>query len=378
MEAQLIAFYAALVILGIDAVLVAALISLKAIHRRRSRRHAERRAAYLDVLTHHLNYRNSTHPIGRDAADDPAFLDALIDVRDALAGPEVDTLAGIIERYDIAEHQEARLRTRFPLGRRLRAAVVLAEIGDEGSADALMEHLSDREPEIRIQAARGLRQMGWTPAIDAIVDRFSIESPWVRSRFSDILSGYGPKATWPLVAYVRVNHRFEIDGPVAAIRTLGRIGDREAGPPLLDLLTEADQPEIEVALISALGRIGGPEALLPLAGTAQDEDWRLRAETATALGTIGAPDAIPVLAELLEDRNWWVRRNSAAALARIPGGVAALYQALGSDDRFARDAAAESLTDAGELIAARRHADDGNADERELALLAHMSAGGAA
>jgi len=373
MEANQVAVFAVLIVFAIDAALLASLIILKGIHRQRSLHQRQRRAGYMTLLAHHLTYPESTEPIGRKTAADPAFLDAIIDLRNAVAGTEIDTLAGIIGRYGMIGAQARRLRSRFPLGRRLRAAVALAELGDESSADVLMEFLDDTEPEIRIQCARGLGRMKWTPAIDAIVDRFNVETPWVRSRFTHTLAGFGARATWPLIAYIRVNHRFESAGPAAAIRSLGVIGDTQAGPSLIQILEEATDPEIEIAAIEVLGVVGGPLALQTLIETFESDDWRMRAKAATAIGEIGDPVAVSVLATGLEDNDWWVRRNSAAALARLPGGKWALYDALTSKDPFAQDAAAEALADSGELIAARHRDQTGTATARDLALLAHMT-----
>jgi HEAT repeat protein len=75
----------------------------------------------------------------------------------------------------------------------------------------------------------------------------------------------------------------------------------------------------------------------------------------------------------LRDENWWVRRSAAGALARMPGGIDALYAALEDEDRYAADAAAEALTDAGELVSARRRIDAGVSDNEPL--LAHMETG---
>jgi HEAT repeat protein len=80
-----------------------------------------------------------------------------------------------------------------------------------------------------------------------------------------------------------------------------------------------------------------------------------------------------LLARGLEDANWWVRRNSAAGLASLPGGNEALVKAIGSDDPFARDAAAEALADCGALAAAREREEAGLATTEDSLLLSHMS-----
>jgi HEAT repeat protein len=351
---------------------MASLIALKTIHRQKDTRQARRKSQYMGLISRHIAYENCTDPITAQMATDPAFLDALIDIRNAVVGAEVETLNGIVDRHGVIEHQVRRLRSTFPLGRRLRAAVALAELGDDSAVEPLIQHLSDREPEIRIQSARGLGRIGFTPAIDAIVDRFAIETPWVRARFADTLLRFGSDATWPLLAYVRVNHHFESAGPVAAVRTVASLGDDQAVQPLIELLHEADDPEVRLSVIEALGSLGNPRAIPVLSNEARSADWRVRAKSVSALGEIGDSGANDLLADSMTDREWWVRRNSAAALARIPGGTDRLFEALLGDDRFAADAAAEALADSGELAASRGRIDEGAPRERDLVLVRHM------
>jgi HEAT repeat protein len=362
---------ATLVIFAVNAVLLTVLVSLKAWHRRRMARTVARGEEYTMLLSRHLAYEHCTDPITSEMAEDPAFLDALIDLRNAVSGDEIATMREIVRRHGVIERQVARLEAPFPLGRRLRAAVALAEIGDETSAPVLLRHLDDREPEIRIQCARGLGRIRWTPAIDAIVGRFGIEIPWVRARFSDTLVGFGSKATWPLLAYIRINHRYESRGPALALRTLAQIQDDQAVAPLLEILAEATDLEVEIATIETLGELGSPEATPALESRLGSPQWELRAKSAGALGGIGDPASIPLLVEALRDGNWWVRRSAAAAIARIPGGIDTLYEALDDEDHFAADAAGEALTDAGELVSARRRVEGGVSEDDER-LLAHM------
>lgn len=349
------------------------LVTLKIVHRRRARRRRQRRVQYVVQLSRLLASKSSSDPIDASAVDDDAFLDAVIDIRNVVSGREIDTLAGIVDGVGLARRQEARLRSRFPLGRRLRAAVSLAEIGDDSTASVLIWHLSDREPEIRIQCARGLGRMQHEPAINAILERFGLEAPWVRARFADTLVRFGAKATWPLVAYIRANLRYsDNEGVVEAIRVLGVIGDREVGPTLAGILRVAVDPEVRIAAIEALGAVGGPLAIRPLKYTFRSTDWRLRAKSATSLGHIGDPSVNRVLAKGLEDANWWVRRNSASALSALAGGEDLLMQAIESVDPFARDAAAEALADCGALAAARERHERGDATEADLLLLDYV------
>jgi HEAT repeat protein len=373
MDGTTIGLIAVGVVFGLDLFLLLGLVSLKAVHRRRMARHDTRRAGYVAVLSRHLAYEHHTDPIGADAGDDDAFIDAVIDLRNIVSGADIETLAGIVDRVGLARKQVARLRSRFPLGRRLRAAVSLAEIGDDSTAPVLIEHLDDREPEVRIQCARGLGRMRYTAAIDPILERLGKEQAWVRARFADTLVGFGAKATWPLIAYIRVNlgHDGNV-GVIEAIRVLRTIGDRDAGPPLADVLRVSSDIEVKIAAIEALGSVGGPLAIGPLSESLQSPDWRLRAKAASSLGEIGDPEVGGDLARCLRDENWWVRRNSAAALASLLGGDRILIGALQGVDAYAADAAAEALADSGALATARDRSETGMADEQDRILLAYV------
>ncbi|MGD2103408.1 MAG: HEAT repeat domain-containing protein [Acidimicrobiia bacterium] len=358
-----------LIVFALNALLLLALIVGKAIHRRVTTSAERRRSAYIAILSRHLALPDEDVKLGRRVAGDPAFLDALIDVRNTVIGPEADALGNLVDQFGIVHEAVKRLKSGYLLTTRLRAAVALAELADQSSAEVLMTHLSDRSPVIRIQCARGLGRMRWTPAIDAIVERFRDETPWVRSRFADTLVRFDRAATWPLVAYVKINHRFETEGPVAAIRTLATIGDDQAVTPMIQILTEASDLEVRLAAIEALGILSGPLAIRPLRVVTRDDDWRIRAKAASALGEIGDLAAGPTLASCLTDENWWVRRNSAAALAQLPEGEELLYEALDSEDVFARDAAAEALADKGAVLGARHRLLIGEASEDDQKLI---------
>lgn len=373
MSLDLLNQVAVMVIFSVNVALLTALVLSKVVHRRRSVDHEMRRSAYLGLLSRHLSLDDYSEPITETMAEDQAFLDALLDMRNAITGDDVATLGRIVNRHGIIERQMRHLDSSWLLGRRLRAAVALAELGDETSAETLMAHLDDPEPEIRIQCARGLGRIRWTPAIDQIVSRFGSEIPWVSTRFSDTLVGYGARATWPLLAYIKVNHPFETRGVTMALRTLAQIQDDQAVGPLLDILEDSSDVEVRIATVYALGELGSTQASPALEALLDADEWALRAKAAGALGGLGDPTVIPRLVAAMRDHNWWVRRSAAAAVARLPYGIEALYTALEDEDPFAADAAAEALTDAGELVSARRRvAEDGSRDEP---LLAHMHAG---
>ena len=373
MNSDRLSLVAVLIVFAIALVLLLGLIVLKAAHRRRDKHRERRRQEYITLLSRHLTFEHHTEPITEKMASDEAFIDAIIDLRTTVAGPGADKLAEIANRHGIIERRTARLRQRFPLGRRLRSAVALAEMGNSASFDVLVEHLNDREDEIKVQSIRGLSRIGRPEAIAPILESYGSETPWVRARFADALVGFGGKAALPIMRHVaKLRNRGESDAAAELIRVLGLIGDTRAGMGLTDLLATTADPEIKIAAVQALGSVGGPLAIPTILDAYHSEDWRIAAKAATALGEVGDNSVLDELANGLTHRVWWVRRNSAAALAAIPGGIAVLYQALTSPDPFARDAAAEALDDCGELAKARTRYERGEANRDELRLIRHM------
>lgn len=372
MTGQQMIWLSVVIIFSINSVLLIALLAIKGTHRRQATAHSRRRSAYVAVLSRHLAGVGDPVVMGRKIAEDEAFLDAVIDLRTVVAGAEADAITELVDRYGISEQQAERLTRRFRIGKRLRAAVALAELADESAAEVLMVHLADREPEIRIQSARGLARMRWTPAISAILDRLEVESAWVRSRFADSLIKFGPPAMWPLIAYIRSNHRLDVPGVPTAIRTLAAIGDPEAIGPTIEVLDETDDVEIQLAAIETLGVLGVGSDIYPVEKAARSEDWRLRAKAAKALGQVEDPSIVPTLSMGLHDANWWVRRNAASALTTTKQGMQVLYDAVMSDDGYARDASVEALAEAGEVIRARERISEGRAATRDFDLIEYV------
>ncbi len=366
-------YAAVVVVLVLGFSLLAGVIGLKWAHRRRVQAHNKRRRSYLRLLSAHLVSPTPTLTLDDRQFEDDAFIDAVIDIRNTVAGDSAVVLKDLIDGRGLINLQAARLRSPFPLGRRLRAVVSLAEIGDQAAGRVLMQHLSDREPEVRIHSARGLARMRYLPAIEPMLERMRYESPLVRSKFGDALIAFGTEASWPMVGFVRVHqHDDDTTGLPEIIRAIGRIGEREVGPALSELLHELENVEICLAIIESLGSIGGPRSLRPLRKTFCSDDWRIRAKAASAMGEIGDPSVNPILFQALGDSSWWTRRNSAGALAVLPGGINWLYDGLISHDEFARDAAAEALADCGELSAAKLRFDSGEGGPRDLRLIRYM------
>ena len=103
---------------------------------------------------------------------------------------------------------------------------------------------------------------------------------------------------------------------------LGRLGDREAVPALLEVVRDEGgpgrpaDPETRVYALWALGTIGDPAALPELVARAHDEDAGLRKTAVHALGGFSGEEAHAAVLAGLGDATEDVRWNAALALAR--------------------------------------------------------------
>jgi len=127
---------------------------------------------------------------------------------------------------------------------------------------------------------------------------------------------------------------------------LGRLGDREAVPALLEAVRDeggdrrAPDPETRIYALWALGAIGDPAALPEILARARDEDAGLRKTAVHALGAFPGDEAAAALGTALLDPAEDVRWNAAIALARR-GEEAAVPVILQMIDRAHLDAVPE-------------------------------------
>jgi HEAT repeat protein len=103
------------------------------------------------------------------------------------------------------------------------------------------------------------------------------------------------------------------------VLVLGRLGEPEAGPVLLEAVGDADS-ETRLYAVWALGVLRPPGALPKVLEASLSEDAGMRKMAAYVLGQLGDPAAVPRLKVLAEDRTADVRWNAAIALAELHDG----------------------------------------------------------
>lgn len=158
---------------------------------------------------------------------------------------------------------------------------------------------------------------------------------------------------------------------------LGRLGDAQAVPALVDYLESARRgeeadPETRVYAVWALGAIGDAAAIPELLKVAADEDAGLRKTAVHALGVFRTADATAALEKALGDAVGDVRWNAASALARHgdPAAVPVLEQMLDREQLARSDAVTpqQAETILLQAVAGAALLDDPRLEARLLAL----------
>ena len=329
---------------------IVALTTLAAIvNKIHTNREDDTRRRFLDRLRKHILLL-SGGPQGKELAY-RAIGAALFSRWSQLAAEEISQLE-LTTRLDVIRSiEEQGVLTRYirdvksPLKwTRAHALRILGELKVPASVPALLEALEDRDPDVRIVAARSLGRMRLQAAEEALVAQLGRHEQAVSARIAAICIQMGAR-TGPLL--IKTLRDAQPKARFWAARILGEVKESRACRSLGDALLDPD-PDVRSASAWALGSIAD-RGTAPLVETAlRDPVWFVRAHAAEALGKIGDTSMTDSIGELLADRSWWVRKNALDALVRLgEASMPALYNALESDDRFARDCAVEALTTLG-------------------------------
>lgn len=125
---------------------------------------------------------------------------------------------------------------------------------------------------------------------------------------------------------------------------LGQFGDHRAVPSLMVAVHDGDTG-VRAAAVEALGAIGGADAATGLIGVLSDAEERVRTQAAAALGRIGDGKAVVPLIGLFSDSNRHVRDQAVKSLVDIGADAAQpLIMSLKEADPGVREYAAKALT----------------------------------
>jgi HEAT repeat protein len=258
----------------------------------------------------------------------------------------LDVLRALEESGAVSQHlKDAKSRLKWTRAHALR---ILGELKLPQSVPTLLAALEDRDPDVRNVAARSLGRMRLQATEEALVGLLGKHDQAVSARIAAICIEMGSRTAPLLIKTLR-------DGSTKArfwaARILGEIKDPRATRSLADALLDTDS-EVRSAATWALGQTGDRSTAPLLQPLLHDSIWYVRAHAAESLGKLRDPEYAGALGELLRDSSWWVRKNALDALVALgEPSKAVLLRTLSSNDRFARDCAADALSTMGIVVA---------------------------
>jgi hypothetical protein len=199
--------------------------------------------------------------------------------------------------------------------RRIRAATVLGDLRLSESARDLDRLLRDRDPRVRLAAARALGRIATPEAARLLIS--ALEQGLVpEQRLVEALGA--PWAAGPVLLAFRAPRTVAMRVPLAD--ALGRARSPQAVEAFAAAMPAA-ATELRIRMVRALARIGSPGAVDAVRGTMSDPNWRVRAQAAWSLARLGDATATALLEQGLADASPWVRANCTAALRRLAQGA---------------------------------------------------------
>lgn len=201
--------------------------------------------------------------------------------------------------------------------KRQSSAELLGAAGFVPGIPDLIEHLHDRDPEVRMASARAIGRIGSVDTVGSLIGSLD-ERRVPANTVSIAILRIGPMGAAGLMPALK--------SPVAHTRAvaaelIGTFGLHDAVDPLNSMLNDPDAG-VRIGVVRALGRIGSPSSTRPLIallsrplgepGTFGDEATAVAA--IVALGQIGHRSCIPVLTACL-DRTHRISYAAASALA---------------------------------------------------------------
>jgi HEAT repeat protein len=242
-------------------------------------------------------------------------------------------------------------RTEASRWRRIHALRELAARREPVVHSLLERALRDRDDDVAGAAVRVLGELArdepW--ALGMLIDELQLGAV-PRSRVAAQLERLAPDAAGalkPLLGHHDPRVRF---WGVTLLADYPGVATQE----ILALATDSDA-NVRAAAAETLGDRAESQALAALTELLDDREWFVRAHAARAASAVGGLTVAGRIVPLLADRQWWVRVAAKEALCFLGPAVApVLAGVLESDDRFARNGAAEVLQDVGVVDALER------------------------
>jgi HEAT repeat protein len=163
--------------------------------------------------------------------------------------------------------------------------------------DDVVKKLNGDDPEARIEAVRTLGEMNEPKATEYLLQAANDPDTRIRIKAIDTLGNAHAKEATPFLVQQLFLRTTDLPSKQRILAALGKIGDKRATGPLLDIMARDGDMAVRGNAIFALGEIGDGDALPGLERVANDgqEDVlrRLAAESVRKIRERPVPTVVP-------------------------------------------------------------------------------------
>jgi len=297
-------------------VILFVLIVHRAFRNRHERRDAARRKELRQLALELMEYPERIIEARKEMrpSDRRRLLALFEELRKQLKGEYAERLISLMRIMGLMDECLEQLKHSGWV-RRVEAAMLLGNFNEPNVVLALYRALEEGHMEVRVAAALSLARLRSVQSvveiINALIPPGVSPSLAVTQVFRQLEEKHAPERCQLLR-----NHSLPPTALTLSIDALGRLGDLNAVPELLEIY---DHPNlsVRVATMQALARLHDHRSVEPVMLAMADSSWEVRANASRAAGKIGDLAALPILQHLLDNSNWWVRYHAAETLASL-------------------------------------------------------------
>lgn len=307
--------------LGLVVIMVAmaAAIAIRRLHRDYTTARYERRISVLRPRLLRLLSEDEPdlHQLDEMAGLDGRLLEGLVwSLLNKVRGSSRVALVEWLDRRGAIEVARRRTHRMGAVGR-AKSAERLGAAGLESTSDDVVALLADRNPEVRIVAARSLGKLGDPRSVGPLLDALDGQKSVPVGLVSMAIIHIGPSAVDELILGLG---RRSANARMVSAELLGLHGAFQAARYLIHLLNDDPSDDVRLRAAGALGRLGAPQGVDPLSrALAPSHPLALRMVAARSLGQIGGSHALASLQIELSDPDHRMANAAGEALASMGG-----------------------------------------------------------